>query len=84
MSIRLPTVSPGVQVQQATPYVCCVVLFVGSRSFSERFLLGDSGFPLKYLSVMGCGNGWEGYLALHLRVPFAPIPIGQDCAQQSW
>ena len=53
----------------------CVLrcLVVDSRSFCERFLLGDSGFPLKCMSVMGCGDGWGGYLALDLRVPFASI-----------
>lgn len=46
----------------------CVLrcLVVGSRSFSERFFPGDSGFPLKCMSVMGCGNGWGGFLALDL------------------
>ena len=70
LSIRLPTVSLGVQVPQATPYVCCVVLLL---ILSLSFLPGDSGFPLKRMSVMGCGDGWGGYLALDLRVPFAPI-----------
>lgn len=53
----------------------CVLrcLVVDSLSFCERFLPGDSGFPLKRMSVMGCGDGWGGYLALDLRVPFAPI-----------
>lgn len=46
VSIRLPAVSPGVQVPQATPYVCYVVLFVGSRSFSERL-----GTPVPLSSV---------------------------------
>lgn len=56
----------------------CVLrcLVVGSRSFSEKFFPGDSGFPLKCMSVMGCGNGWGGYLALDLRVSFVPIPAG--------
>lgn len=46
----------------------CVLpcLVVGSPSFSERFFPGDSGFPLKCMSVMACGNGWRGYLALDL------------------
>ena len=66
MSIRLPTVSLGVQVPQATPYVCCLVLLLVLALSLKGFFPGDSGFPLKCMSVMACGNGWRGYLALDL------------------